>query len=218
LETQRWPAWVPLTGILFVALAVLAFIITGETPGTEDSPQEILDFYKDNDSESIWSAVLLGWGAVAFLFFNGALRASLRAAEGAPGWLSAVAFGGGLVFAAGALSFAGFSFALGDTADDLTPEAAQALNALNSDFFFLVAAGTATLLIATAIISIRSRMLPAWLAWIALLLGIVSVTPLGFFAFLLFLVWTVIVSVLLWRSAAAAAGTPPAPPPPTTAA
>jgi hypothetical protein len=205
LDTQRWPAWVPLTGILFVVLAVLAFIVSGETPGTEDSPQEILDYYKDNDSDMIWASSLLGWAAVSFLFFLGVLRTMLRATETGPGWLSAVAFGGGLLLAAGMLSFAGFGFALGDTADDLTPEAAQALNSLNSDFFFLVAGGLGTLMIALGILSIRSRVLPAWLGWIALVIGIVAITPLGFFAFLVFLLWTVVVSVVLWRAPAATA-------------
>jgi hypothetical protein len=133
------------------------------------------------------------------------LRTVLRIAEGGLGRLSAVAFGGGLLLAAGMLSFAGFGFALGDTADDLTPDAAQALNALNSDFFFLVAAGLATLMISTGIIGIRSRVLPAWLAWIALVIGVVSLTPLGFFAFLAFLLWTVVASVLVWRTPAASA-------------
>ena len=210
MNQTQWPAFAPLTGILFVALVVLAFVVGGETPDIQDTPQEVLNFYVDNDTDQIWAAALLGWGAVAFLFFLGVLTSTLRAVEGAIARLSSVAFGGGVVLALGMLAFAGFTFALGDTADDgLTPEAAQALNALNSDFFFPVAAGTGTLMIATGIAVISSRILPVWLGWIAVLVGIAAVTPVGFFAFLVFLVWTLIVSVLLWR----AAGAPPAVPP-----
>jgi hypothetical protein len=125
----------------------------------------------------------------------------LRAAEGAVGRLSAVAFGGGLVLGVGLPSFAGFNFVLADGADHLTPDAAQALNALNVDFFFPVAAGLATLLVATGISAVRSRVLPAWLAWIAIVLGIAAITPVGFFAFLAFGIWVLVVSVLLWRAA-----------------
>jgi hypothetical protein len=50
---------------------------------------------------------------------------------------------------------------------------------------------------------------PGWLSWITLLIGIAALTPAGFFAFLLFGLWTLIVSVLLWRGAAAP---PPAAP------
>ena len=197
--TDRWPRVLPLTGVLFVILAVLAFVVSGETPGTDDSAQTILSFYQDNDSSQLWAGALLAWGAVAFLFFLGVLRAVLHAAEGEIARFSAIAFGGGLIAAVGMLSFAGFTFVLGDTADNLAPEAAQALNALNTDFFFPVAIGTGTLMIATGIGSLRSRALPPLLSWAALVIGIVAITPLGFFAFLVFLIWTLVVSVMLWR-------------------
>jgi hypothetical protein len=201
-STQRWPAWAPLLGIAFVALAVVAFIVAGESPTIDDSPQKILDFYKDNDTENGIASALLAWGAVAFLFFLGVLRTALRTAEDGPARLSAVAFGGGLILAAGMFSFAGFTFALADGADHLTPEAAQALNALNVDFFFLVAGGLGTLLISTGILSIRSSALPAWLGWIALLIGVVAITPAGFFAFLAFGLWTIAASIVLWQAGA----------------
>src|SRR5438128_2629883 len=126
MTQQRWHALAPLAGVAFVALAVAAFIIGGDTPDTEDSPQKILSFYKDNDTEQIWAAAFLAWATVLFLLFLGVLRTVLRAAEGGLARLSTVAFGGGVVLAIGMLSFAGFTFALADTADDLTPDAAQA--------------------------------------------------------------------------------------------
>jgi hypothetical protein len=201
--------------VLFVLGTVLAFIIGGETPDIDDSPQKILDFYVDNDSSQLWAGVVLAWSTAAFMFFLGVLRSTLRAVEGPVARLSTVAFGGGIVLAIGMLSFAGFTFTLGDVADDgLTPDAAQALNALNSDFFFPVAVGTATLMIATAIASLASRVLPAWLAWSALVIGIVALTPGGFFAFLAFMLWTVAASIVLWRARSAE---PPATAPPATA-
>ena len=204
MASQRLHVLGPLTGVLFVALAVVAFIISGETPGTDDSPQKVLDFYVDNHNSQLWAGAFLAWSTVPFMFFLGVLRSTLRAAEGPIARLSAVAFGGGIVLTVGALSFAGFTFTLGDIADDgLTPQAAQALNALNSDFFFPVAAGTATLLIATGIASLVSRALPAWLAWPALVIGIVALTPGGFFGFLAFLLWTVVTSIVLWRARSA---------------
>jgi hypothetical protein len=214
MALQRWHVLAPLTGVLFVALAVAAFIISGETPGTDDSPQKILNFYLDNDNSQLWAGAFLAWSTVPFMFFLGVLRSTLRAAEGPIARLSPVAFGGGIVLTIGALSFAGFTFTLGDIADDgLTPQAAQTLNALNSDFFFPVAAGLATLLLATGISSLVSRALPAWLAWPALVIGVVALTPGGFFGFLAFLLWTVVTSIVLWRarSAEPPATAPPAP-------
>ena len=203
MTEQRWPAFAPLAGIVFVALVVLAFAISGETPDIKDSPQKILNYYNDHDTKNIWASVFLAWGTVFFFFFLGVLRSALQAAEGGTSRLSAVAFGGGLILGVGMLSFAGFTFTLADAADHLTPDAAQALNALNSDFFFPVAVGLGTLLLATALCSIRSKLFPAWLSWITLIIGIAALTPVGFFAFLLFGLWTLLVSVLLWRGGAA---------------
>jgi hypothetical protein len=214
LASQRLHVLGPLTGVLFVVLAVVAFIIAGESPDTDDSPQKILDWYVDNDNSQLWGGAFLAWSTVPFVFFLGVLRSTLHAAEGAIARLSAVAFGGGIVLTIGVLSFAGFTFTLGDVADDgLTPQAAQALNALNSDFFFPVAVGVATLLIATSIASLVTRALPAWLGWSALVIGIVALTPGGFFAFLAFLLWTVATSIVLWRARATEPpmAVPPAP-------
>ena len=61
MTQQRWHALAPLAGVGFVALAVAAFIISGETPDTEDSPLKILKFYRDNDSEQIWASAFLAW-------------------------------------------------------------------------------------------------------------------------------------------------------------
>jgi hypothetical protein len=212
VEQGRWHSLAPLTGVLFVIFAVAAFIVGGDTPDLDDSPQEVLDFYRDNDSEQQFAAALLAWASLAFLFFLGVLRSVLQAAEGGVSRLSAVAFGGGLIMAVGMLSFAGFTFALGDASDDgLTPQAAQALHVLNTDFFFPVAVGLGALMIATGIILIRSGALPAWLGWITLLIGVAAITPIGFFAFLLFGLWTLVVSVMLWRLSAAPPAGPSAP-------
>jgi hypothetical protein len=201
LNTQRWPSWAPLIGIAFVAVVVAAFAVGGETPDVNDSPQKILDFYNDNDSSQQFAAALLAWGSVLLLFFLGVLRTTLADAEGGSPRLSAVAFAGGIVLSLGILSFAGFTFALGDAADHLSPVAAQALNTLNSDFFFPVAAGTGTLMLATGICSVRTGALPAWLGWLAILIGIAALTPAGFFGFLAFGIWTIIASIVMWRAA-----------------
>ena len=58
-------------------------------------------------------------------------------------------------------------------------------------------------MIATAIASLSSRALPKWLAWAALVIGIVALTPGGFFAFLAFMLWTIATSIVLWRARSA---------------
>jgi hypothetical protein len=202
----------PLTGIVFVMLVAVAFIVSGETPSTDDSRQEIVSFYLDNDSEQAAAAAILALATVAFLFFLGSLRNALRAAPGDEGGLSTVTLLGGLMIAVGASIFAGIGFTLGDAADELDESAIVTLNALNSDMFFTVAVGTAVFNLGLALAILRHGALPRALGWVALVVGIVGLTPLGFFAFLatgIVVIWASV--VLAQRATASAAPPPPAP-------
>lgn len=195
----------PLTGILFVVLAIVAAVVAGETPATDDSRQEIVSYYLENDDENAIAAWILALGCVALLFFLGSLRRALRAAAGDDGGLSTVALLGGLTIAVGASIFAGIGFTLGDAADDLPTSAVLTLNALNSDMFFTVAVGTAVFNLGLGLAILRHGGLPRPLGWVALVIGIVGLTPLGFFAFLatgIVIIWT---SVVLAQQATAIA-------------
>jgi hypothetical protein len=199
----------PLTGILFVILFIVAFLVGGETPSIDDSRQEIVDFYLDNDDSQAAASALLALGCVALIFFLGSLRRALRAAAGDEGGLSTVVLVGGLVIAVGASIFAGIGFTLGDAADELPASAILTLNALNSDMFFTVAVGTAVFNLALALAILRHGGLPRPLGWVALVLGIVGLTPLGFFAFLATAIVIVWASVVLAMRADTEAGSPP---------
>jgi hypothetical protein len=198
----------PLTGILFVVLVIVAVLIGGETPDTDDAPGDIVDFYLDNDTEQSLASAVLALGCVALVFFLGTLRRALRAVAGDEGGLSTVVLLGGLVIAVGASIFAGIGFTLGDAADELPPPAILTLNALNSDMFFTVAVGTAVFNLALALAVLRHGGLPRPLGWLALVLGIAGLTPLGFFAFVatgIVIVWA---SIALAREAGMASGSP----------
>jgi hypothetical protein len=192
----------PLTGILFVVLVILAFVIGGETPDTNDSTQKIVDFYVDNDSSQQIAAAFLALAGVAFTFFLGSLRQALRAVAEDEGGLSTVTAFGGLMIVVGASIFAGLTFALGDAADDMPVAATVALNTLNSDMFFTLAVGSAVFDLALGLAVLRHGGLPRPLGWLALVLGIAGLTPAGFFAFLatgIVIVWA---SVVLTQQAA----------------
>ena len=110
--------------------------------------------------------------------------------------------------AVGASIFAGIGFTLGDAADELPPAAILTLNALNSDMFFTLAVGAAVFDLALGLAVLRHGGLPRALGWVALVIGIAGLTPLGFFAFLatgIVIVWA---SVALAMKADTAAETP----------
>jgi hypothetical protein len=212
-----WTRRAPLTGVVAVLLFVAAAIVGGETPDFDAPGQEVIDFYVENEGSQFAASILAAYGGLFLIFFAGALRSVLRRTEAAPGGLSAVAFGGGLVAAVGVLTFAGLSFTLADGGEALEPGAAQALSALNGDFFFPLATGISALLLSSGIAMVRSDALPGWLGWIAIVLGVLAVTPVGFFAFLAGLIWIVVTAIVFTVRPVAGAGPPPreAVPPPS---
>ncbi|MEK6277027.1 MAG: hypothetical protein AABM29_03325 [Actinomycetota bacterium] len=188
---------VPLSGVAAVALIVAAGVSGGETPGTDASLDEVVSYYSDHDTGLGIGSGLLGLGAFFFLVFSTTVAGLLRRAQGESGGSSALSFAGGIVFTVGLTILAGLNFAAADVVDDVEPVVVQTLNALGSDMFFTVAVGTGAFLLGTGIATLKTGALPKWLGWAAVVIGIIAITPLGFFGFLLLGVWTLIASVML---------------------
>ena len=202
--TDRWTRLAPLTGVIAAVLAVSAGIVTGsDRPSGDAAADEVIAFYTDKDSAQIAASILFAYAALFLVFFAGALRVALRRGE-AHGGLSALTLAGGVITALGMLIIAGLTFTLADTADSLDPAAAQALNALNEDFFFPLAIGLATLFLASGIAIVRGTALPAWLGWVAIVIGIAALTPVAFGALFFGGIWILVVSV--WLAARPVAG------------
>jgi len=151
-------------------------------------------------------------GYLFFLFFLGSLWSALRRAEGGDGWLSAAAFGGGLVSLAIRLSSATVSLAaVHNSCAGIDPQLWQVLtNDVGGAALFLSFFPLAVLSVACAVIAIRFGALPRWLGWmsavvaVALLAdgiaGTISARDVGL-SFLLFMLWTLVTSIALMRRA-----------------
>jgi hypothetical protein len=192
-------ALAPLTGVLFVVLTVVSFLVGGEPPDPDDRVGEIVEYWVDNDAANMVGAVIESLAAVSLLFFAASLRRVLRRDEEVAGVLSVAALAGGIVAAAGIGVDASIRFAAADLADEIDPGTIQTLNAMWSNFFFPMVIGLATLILATGLSALRTRVIPVWLAWIGFVLVVVFFTPAGFIAFLASSLWILIVSILLWR-------------------
>jgi hypothetical protein len=201
--------WARLTGVAFVVLALLSFIVGGEPPDADAPGAEVIEFYDENGGQQQFSAGLGLWAAVLLVFFAGAVRSALRSAEPGRGGLSVVAFGGGVAAAVGIGIFSTLAFGLAEEADNIDPAAAQALHVLSMYAFAPLAIGVAAFLIAAGLASVRTGGLDSWLGWLAIVIGILAVTPAGFIGFLAFLAWTLVTSVMLAMRAEATATTPP---------
>jgi hypothetical protein len=152
-----------------------------------------------SDSQIVVALELLG--LLFFIPFLGYLWSVLRAAEGPGGWLSATALGAGLVGITMKLA----SIAPGWAARDFDDGTAihKALERMNETAFIAQMLPDGVMLAAIAIVALKTRALPVWLGW----LGAVTAPLLlvnGMFldaefgpAFLLFMLWTLLASVVL---------------------
>jgi hypothetical protein len=191
----------PLTGIAFILVVVASIIVAGEPPSADDDVQEIVDHYTDNKDSIFIGAFLSAFAGTLLVFFFGHVRKILRAAEGEGGTLSLVAFAGAVIIAIAAAIDATISVAIADRVDDIEPESVQTLQALWDGDFVPFALGAQVLWLATGLSIVRHGALPKWLGWVAIVFGVASLTPAGFFAFLAGLIWILIVSVMLTQRA-----------------
>ena len=200
----------PLTGIAFIIFAIASiFVGGGEPPNVkDDTAQEIAKHYADNKDEIMLSSILAGIAMTALIFFAGYLRKVLSAAAGGASMFPGIVLAGASIMAVGLAIDTTISFALADAADDVDPVAVQSLQMLWDNDFVPIALGTVVFLLSAGLAIVETGALPRWLGWVAVVLAIVGLTPVGWAAFLIGAVWIVVVSVLLTMRAR------PAPPPP----
>ena len=196
---MRKTAWIaPLTGVLFVAVSLVSFAIVGEPPDVkEDSVQEIVAFYSDNsDSIQLGSALAALAGALAVIF-GAYVRTVIRAGGDEHELLSLVAFAGTIALGLGIAIDGTINFAIADAIDELEPAAAQALLALWNNDFLPMLMGMVLFLVAIGISAVRGALLPTWIGWLAIVLAIAALTPVGFVAFIGGAVLIVVLSIIL---------------------
>lgn len=212
MRGRDWGRWASWTGAVFGVLLFLGVMVGGSTPDSDASPQKVVAFYTSHHSGQQTSVFLIAYALVFGLFFAGTLRSYLRARSSGDGPI-AVGLAGMAVLAAAAGVLAGINFAATDATTKISPDAMQALNVLQNDVFFGLLIGTCVFLIGNGLAIVRSAAaLPTWLGWVAVALGVVSVTPIGWIVLLFALpLWSVIVSVLMFvRQAAPAPAVAPA--------
>ena len=112
--------------------------------------------------------------------------------------------------AVGALTVTGIEYGLAHHLRDLSPASAQTLSFLSNELFLVVIVGGFLFALPSGLAILRGAELPKWLGWVGVVLGVLFVIPPAIFVAMLgTLVWTVIVSVLVYLRSAPAT-TPPA--------
>jgi hypothetical protein len=204
-----------LAGIVGVVLLVVSALIQGSPPKPHDSAVEIAKFLVDKQDQIRWAGFIGALGSIVLLGWVGAVWRLLRRAEGdVP--MFAVAATGGAVFA---LAVVNVSAVLLGVMAIVGPAAlgggdTRTLYLLTNNLIAVGAMGLALFVGAFATVIIQGGVLPRALGWLGGLIAVVLLAAgggvastrdvffvLGFVGFLAFALWTIVVSVLMYRGA-----------------
>ena len=209
MEAATWTRRAPWAGVAFLVLAAAGNALQGSTPALHGDTEAVAEFYTDKGT-AIAVGMMLSLVSVFFLaWFLGSLRRHLAAAEGPDGWVTPVAWAGGVATAA--LLAAGFALnsagALRARETGISGDVAAVFYDASLALTGLAASLTmAVLLSATAVVTLQSGTLPRWFGWTSAVLAVIGiVTPVSFVLSLLFPLWVAVAAVLLARHRAAGA-------------
>jgi hypothetical protein len=205
----------PLSGVVFAVLSMAGNLTIDKFPEPDTPISQLSAYYAGHHAQLGRGGALLGYSVVFVALFGVALWSRARQLR-APAVITGALVVGTAMMAGAMLTGADAFLALGQIGgkSSVTPQALQAwhINASVGGF----GADTVVLMLAVAAGGILVRAFPRWLAWTALALAALTVTPLGFFAYLLFHLWAVAAGVALTlRPAMTVAATEPATSPTT---
>jgi hypothetical protein len=224
MDKAMWDKLAAAGGVVGVVLFVIAGIVIGKMPETDDPASGVTGFFQDNRDQMLWGIFIQGLGVLAVIWFVAALGATMRnAGEGRLASALQIAFaitfaiGGMAAISRGALAFS--------VADDGDPQTVQSLYQTAGYMDTVSGVLGSGIFLALAGAVLRTRFLVSWWGWVSAAAGlwaIVSSTAwnrdglwspdqAGFVTFIVFLVWTAGTSILLTLKMREAPAARPAP-------
>jgi hypothetical protein len=179
MREDRYAKYGASTGIVFVVLLVIGFLIVTPTPPDLDAPVgDWTTYYTDHQDAINTAMVIITVSMIFFLWFLGTLVSALRVAVGSPR-LPTIAFAGGLI----ATTF----FIVATTAvavaahrpDEISPELTRALNDVGLLAGVPGIAGLIAFFAATGLTLTRTTLMPDWLGWLALVAAAAQLLTFG---------------------------------------
>lgn len=216
MTTVNWERWAPLTGVGFVVMFIVSFIVYGEPPKVNDSAEEIASFFDGDRGRVLTAMILFGIAFMLLVVFIGVIGSTLREA-GKGGW-------GSTTTTAGA-AFVGLQAMTGAIAGALALNIAASgdegvltgLNSLLSTVDVISAYLLAAFILAATIGLSRAGVVASWYGWVGLVAGVLVLlhgtnwatsgfwSATGGYLFITFIAglgWALVTSVLLYRRAA----------------
>jgi hypothetical protein len=197
MSEDRWARYAPLTGVVAVVLIIVGALMLNNYEYLKP-PSEIISKLEDN-ALLIQVAAYFGLASSFFLvWFAGSVRTWLRAAEGDPGRLAAVAFGGGV---AGSVCLLVGNSALAAAAaragsqGGTTESSATALWDLNATLLgSALPIALAALVGAAAVVAFRTGVMQRWLAWGSAAVALGMLSPVNYIFVAIGMLWIGLIS------------------------
>ena len=226
MQTSRRDFWTPVAGIAAALTFIVGLASAANSPDSDASNAKVLAWYAKHSHRVgvIVGAFVLMFFGLFLLWFASGLRERLRAAEGTDGRLANVAFGGAILCVA--LVWAG-AFALAAVPAGISFGGEPAVS--NADVArFLPQMGFGSILVggmfgaialieATSIVTLRTGVLPRWLAYLGFVCGVALLFGALFLPIIALPIWLIAAGVVLLRgrptgpAPAAPAAAPPSP-------
>ena len=213
MNDRKWEKFAALGGVAFVVLNVAGTIAQGAPPSSDDTNDEVLKWFVDNESGIKVAAFLGALSIIALLWWFGSLWRRMSRAESGNHRLSILALGGlvggGALFAASTAVLATVAIQV----HEVPADGAKFFYVLSTAMLSMAGAFIATHLAAVNVLGMRTRFLPAWVSLLGLLaaafflvsaLGVTTdadpVMLFGLLGFVAWSIWILGVSAHMWRT------------------
>jgi hypothetical protein len=199
---------VPLAGVVFAVLTILGDLVIGPLPDADANISKLTSFYAAHHGRIGAGGTLLGVAAIFLGVFGTAVWLRIRE-TGLHPVLAGAALVGTATTASVQLSGGANTYSiLGGIGHEqnISPAALQAWH-ISGSAGGGIDGGIVLLLLAVAAAGIAGQAFPRWLAWPALALAILQVTPFGFVASLVTLAWAAVTGLVMFLRPAKAAPT-----------
>ncbi len=196
----------PLAGAGCALLTIVAYLVIGPIPDSDAATSKITAYYTAHHDHVRLAGVLLMYAAALFALFGVAVWTRIRETAAQPFLAGTVLVATAVATASDLVNASGW-YTLGALGGKHTiaPGAIHGLHISVAAADLPAAAGLGLFLVAVAAAGILGRTFPRWIAWPALVLGILQLVPtpgatIGFVSGLLILPWLIAAAVAMLRN------------------
>jgi hypothetical protein len=181
----------PLAGAAYAVAMIVGDLVVGQFPDSDASVSKLTTYYSNHHAHIAAGGMVFSWATILLAVFGCVLWSRARTIR--PSVAAAILVATAVAVVADVQEATLFALVgHASTASTLTPSALQALHIAGSEGS--LSTGLAILLLAVGV----AEIVPRWLAWPAIVLGIAQLVPgIGFFASMLFLLWAAVAGIAL---------------------